>query len=262
MESFLAINSHKTSQNKTTKPQLNSHTFTLHLICPFSTISLSLSLPLGTNRSSSISLCVVLRKMRRQRGGFKLGRKIVTLLKRTFGRCRRKPNYLRLKSNPLPPPDHKPALTTKLLHWTKSLKHLLINPPKDKSYTRLISYQPDCYKPPPKGHLAVYVAGDGKDGGSPRRFVVPVVYFNHPLFGELLKEAEEQFGFGQPGGITIPCPVAKFERVQTCIEAGAGRLIGCVVLVCLDLFLWFFCRVNWSFDLVGEKESAGIYQLE
>lgn len=73
-------------------------------------------------------------------------------------------------------------------------------------------------KPPPKGHLVVYVGGQ-KDGGPPKRYLVPVIDFNHPLFAELLREAEEEFGYHHPGGITIPCPVSRFERVQTRIAA-------------------------------------------
>ncbi|PWA68648.1 auxin-induced protein 6B [Artemisia annua] len=45
----------------------------------------------------------------------------------------------------------------------------------------------------PKGCLAVKV-GQGDDQ---QRFVVPVTYFNHPLFMQLLKEAEKEFGFAQ-----------------------------------------------------------------
>lgn len=71
----------------------------------------------------------------------------------------------------------------------------------------------------PKGHMAVYV---GQKDGDFHRVLVPVFYFNHPLFGELLREAEEEFGFNQPGGITIPCRFAEFERVKTRIAAGAG----------------------------------------
>ncbi|KAL8051204.1 hypothetical protein ABFX02_06G131100 [Erythranthe guttata] len=53
----------------------------------------------------------------------------------------------------------------------------------------------------PKGHLAVYV-GEGEK----KRFVIPLSYLNHPLFQELLFQAEEEFGFNHPmGGITIPC---------------------------------------------------------
>lgn len=42
-----------------------------------------------------------------------------------------------------------------------------------------------------KGHLAVYVGQKDRDF---YRVLVPVIYFNHPLFGELLKEAEREYG--------------------------------------------------------------------
>ncbi|OMP02191.1 Auxin responsive SAUR protein [Corchorus capsularis] len=63
----------------------------------------------------------------------------------------------------------------------------------------------------PKGHLAVYV-GDAE--GATRRVVVPVIYFNHPLFGELLKESERVYGFNHSGGITLPCGISEFEKVK------------------------------------------------
>ncbi|XP_047977845.1 auxin-responsive protein SAUR36-like [Salvia hispanica] len=75
--------------------------------------------------------------------------------------------------------------------------------------------------PVPKGQMAVYV---GQSDGAFERILVPVVYFNHPLFGDLLKESENEFGFNQPGGITIPCRVAEFERVQTRIKTGRKTL--------------------------------------
>jgi SAUR family protein len=161
--------------------------------------------------------------MKRYRG-FRLGRKLVTLFRRTF-QFRRPRQHLRLNSHaPTRRSFSKIALASKFCNWGKQLKQLL-HSSKDEAYAPLISCDPgNNYKAPPKGHLAVYVAGDEREGGSPRRFVVPIVYFNHPLFGELLKEAEEEFGYGHPGGITIPCPVSKFERVQTRIAAGAGRM--------------------------------------
>ncbi|WZY77593.1 hypothetical protein YC2023_023977 [Brassica napus] len=39
----------------------------------------------------------------------------------------------------------------------------------------------------PKRHLVVHV---GESDGDTRRVVVPLIYFNHPLFGELLEQAE------------------------------------------------------------------------
>lgn len=68
----------------------------------------------------------------------------------------------------------------------------------------------------PKGHLVVHV---GESDGDTRRVVVPVIYFNHPLFGELLEQAERVHGFDQPGQITIPCRVSDFEKVQMRIAA-------------------------------------------
>ncbi|XP_019086602.1 PREDICTED: auxin-induced protein 15A-like [Camelina sativa] len=53
----------------------------------------------------------------------------------------------------------------------------------------------------PKGYLAVYV-GERKM----KRFVVPISYLNQPSFQNLLRKAEEEFGFDHPmGGLTIPC---------------------------------------------------------
>nr|XP_043607121.1 auxin-responsive protein SAUR22-like [Erigeron canadensis] len=53
----------------------------------------------------------------------------------------------------------------------------------------------------PKGYLAVYVGEVQR-----KRFVVPLSYLNHPLFQDLLRRSEEEFGFNHPmGGLTIPC---------------------------------------------------------
>ncbi|KAF8106956.1 hypothetical protein N665_0129s0025 [Sinapis alba] len=67
----------------------------------------------------------------------------------------------------------------------------------------------------PKGCLAIKV---GSQGEEQQRFIVPILYFNHPLFMQLLKEAEEEYGFYQKGTITIPCHVAEFRYVQDLIE--------------------------------------------
>ncbi|XP_052210264.1 auxin-responsive protein SAUR36-like [Diospyros lotus] len=76
----------------------------------------------------------------------------------------------------------------------------------------------------PKGHLAVYV-GERED--DPRRCLVPVIYFNHPLFENLLREAEAEYGFNHLGGIQIPCGLSEFKNVQTRIAAADGRAGGC-----------------------------------
>ncbi|OMO97817.1 Auxin responsive SAUR protein [Corchorus olitorius] len=66
----------------------------------------------------------------------------------------------------------------------------------------------------PKGCLAILV-GQGEEQ---QRFVIPVIYINHPLFMQLLKEAEEEYGFDQKGPITIPCHVEEFRNVQGIID--------------------------------------------
>ncbi|XP_055814977.1 auxin-responsive protein SAUR32-like [Solanum dulcamara] len=67
----------------------------------------------------------------------------------------------------------------------------------------------------PKGYLAIKV---GQAEEEQERFIVPVSYFNHPLFIQLLKEAEEVYGFHHKGTITIPCQVEQFRSVQGKID--------------------------------------------
>ncbi|KAL9254574.1 Auxin-responsive protein SAUR20-like protein [Drosera capensis] len=63
----------------------------------------------------------------------------------------------------------------------------------------------------PKGHLAVYVGLEYKN-----RFVVPIAYLKHPVFQDLLKAAEEEYGFDPPmGGLTLPCSEETFLDVTS-----------------------------------------------
>ncbi|XP_009793038.1 auxin-responsive protein SAUR32 [Nicotiana tabacum] len=70
----------------------------------------------------------------------------------------------------------------------------------------------------PKGCLAITV-GYGEEH---QRFVIPVTYINHPLFMQLLKEAEEEYGFGHKGPIKIPCHIEEFRHVQGVIDKEAA----------------------------------------
>ncbi|PWA80898.1 small auxin-up RNA [Artemisia annua] len=77
----------------------------------------------------------------------------------------------------------------------------------------------------PKGCLAVKV---GEASGEQQRFVVPVTWFNHPLFMQLLKEAEDEYGFEQKGTITIPCNVHTFCTVISRIgHNNRDQHVGC-----------------------------------
>lgn len=100
----------------------------------------------------------------------------------------------------------------------------------------------------PKGCLAIKV-GQGEEQ---QRVVVPVIYFNHPLFMQLLKEAEEEYGFDQKGTITIPCHVEEFRYVQGLIDRENSlhhhHHVGCFrVWLLLLLFFWLWSVVGGWF---------------
>lgn len=110
---------------------------------------------------------------------------------------------------------------TKLLTWGRNLRTRARSLCRKKTGSGYLPIGSDLEKAPPvpKGHLAVYV---GEEDGEFRRVLVPVIYFNHPLFSELLKETEKEFGFEHPGGITIPCQLTEFERVKERVASGSG----------------------------------------
>ncbi|KAG0460731.1 hypothetical protein HPP92_021028 [Vanilla planifolia] len=151
----------------------------------------------------------------RKAGGFRLGRSLVRFWRWNFLDCRER-GYQRLK------PVHRPSTTMRRLsRWAGFLKRQFWWP------TMLGCGTVEEEALPPKGHLAVYVCGVEMDRElPPQRYVVPVVFVNHPLFGELLKEAEKGLGFHHLGGITIPCSIFRFELVQARIAAGIGRRSG------------------------------------
>ncbi|KAL1206280.1 Auxin-responsive protein SAUR32 [Cardamine amara subsp. amara] len=64
----------------------------------------------------------------------------------------------------------------------------------DKTLKSLKNNSKQGIKDVPKGCLAIKV---GSKEEEKHRFVVPVFYLNHPLFMQLLREAEEEYGFEQ-----------------------------------------------------------------
>ncbi|KAJ4952264.1 hypothetical protein NE237_029096 [Protea cynaroides] len=157
--------------------------------------------------------------MRKTRG-IRLGRKLVTMFKWASMRKQKQARYKRLQVSSSP--RSKSKTMSKFYDWGRRLKRgakgLCCAVPAS-AFARL-EQEPLEAKPVatvPKGHLAVYV---GEKDGYSHRLLVPVIYFNHPLFVELLREAEEEYGFQHPGGITIPCRLSDFESVQTRIAAG------------------------------------------
>nr|CAB3488564.1 unnamed protein product [Digitaria exilis] len=62
----------------------------------------------------------------------------------------------------------------------------------------------------PAGHVAVRV----ESGEGSRRFVVRVAHLGHPAFRELLRRAEEEYGFpAADGPIALPCDEDHFLDV-------------------------------------------------
>ena len=202
----------------------------------------------------------------RRHGGFRLGRKLLSAWRWALchRRRRRGRGYLRLqqpwqqggrgssKSPSTSPLPDEAAVRAKqqlvvqqqqqrdesggsprMLTWGRSLARRMrllrrrAGGGKDHHRHRLLEDNAAAEATTPKGQVAVYVGG-AEPGGESMRYVVPVVYFNHPLFGELLREAEEEFGFQHPGGITIPCAASRFERAAAVaagkkqVTAGAG----------------------------------------
>ncbi|XP_073271100.1 auxin-responsive protein SAUR36-like [Primulina huaijiensis] len=139
--------------------------------------------------------------------GFLFKHRVVTILRRVcrHHRCR---------------VDHQEACRVKepisrLISWTHRLGRKLSKATKKLDRGRGYARVQQDPVPAPKGHLAVYV---GQKDGEFQRILVPVVYFNHPLFGDLLRESEKEYGFDHPGGITIPCRLSEFEQIQTRIK--------------------------------------------
>ncbi|XP_060179976.1 auxin-responsive protein SAUR36-like [Lycium barbarum] len=154
-----------------------------------------------------------MRKMR----GFRLGRRLVRVFKLFIHRRRKgKISYKRLGSS-----NCATKAISKLCNLGNLLKHGVkgVNFRRPGSgYIRVGSDFMDQNQIP-KGHLAVYV---GKKQDDACRILVPVIYFNHPLFADLLREAEMVYGFNHSGGIQIPCRISEFEHVQSRIAATGG----------------------------------------
>ncbi|CAD6259189.1 unnamed protein product [Miscanthus lutarioriparius] len=79
----------------------------------------------------------------------------------------------------------------------------------------------------PAGYVAVSVQGAAPSSSGPRRFAVRVAHLSHPTFLELLRQAEEEYGFSAvPGSIALPCDEDRFldvlRRVSPPPVAAAG----------------------------------------
>uniref|UniRef100_K3ZXH8 Auxin-responsive protein SAUR36 n=1 Tax=Setaria italica TaxID=4555 RepID=K3ZXH8_SETIT len=66
-----------------------------------------------------------------------------------------------------------------------------------------------------KGHCVMYTS----DG---RRFEVPLAYLGTPVFAELLRMSQEEFGFMSDGRITLPCDAMVMEYAMCLLRRGSS----------------------------------------
>ncbi|CAN6464267.1 unnamed protein product [Victoria cruziana] len=69
-----------------------------------------------------------------------------------------------------------------------------------------------------KGHFVAY-ASDGK------RYMVPLACLQRPIFQELLKMAEEEFGLNIDGAITFPCDSVVVDYIMSLVHRDMSRQI-------------------------------------
>ncbi|XP_074314612.1 auxin-responsive protein SAUR66-like [Silene latifolia] len=67
-----------------------------------------------------------------------------------------------------------------------------------------------------EGHFVVYTT-DGK------RFMIPLTYLKMDIFRELLRLAEEEFGIGASGPITLPCDSSLMEYIISMIQKHVAK---------------------------------------
>ncbi|KAH7844065.1 hypothetical protein Vadar_023844 [Vaccinium darrowii] len=61
-----------------------------------------------------------------------------------------------------------------------------------------------------EGHFVVHAV----DNGEPKRFVLELAYLEDPDFLNLLKQAEEEFGFRSEGVLAVPCGPNELQKVS------------------------------------------------
>ncbi|OIS97913.1 PREDICTED: auxin-responsive protein SAUR32-like [Nicotiana attenuata] len=70
-----------------------------------------------------------------------------------------------------------------------------------------------------EGHFAVFTVNPEEE---PKRFVVELHWLANPSFLNLLKQAEDEYGFVQKGVLEIPC---RAEELQQILQLKTGRNI-------------------------------------
>nr|DAD46609.1 TPA_asm: hypothetical protein HUJ06_016546 [Nelumbo nucifera] len=80
-----------------------------------------------------------------------------------------------------------------------------------------------------KDHFVVYTADQ-------KRFVIPLAYLNNPIFIELLRMSEEEFGLPSDGPITLPCDSAFAEYIISMVQRRPSRDLEKALVVTLSTY--------------------------
>ncbi|WVZ59663.1 hypothetical protein U9M48_009773 [Paspalum notatum var. saurae] len=65
----------------------------------------------------------------------------------------------------------------------------------------------------PKGYVPIVLVGGGDEGGREERVMVRVEMLKEPRVAALLETAAQQFGYGQPGVLRVPCDADRFQQL-------------------------------------------------
>ncbi|XP_062227710.1 auxin-responsive protein SAUR71-like [Phragmites australis] len=71
----------------------------------------------------------------------------------------------------------------------------------------------------PEGHVPVCV---GEEGGPVERYAVRAELLGRPAFAGLLRRAAQEYGYGHPGALRIPCPVSDFRALLLQLSSPGG----------------------------------------
>jgi SAUR family protein len=71
----------------------------------------------------------------------------------------------------------------------------------------------------PEGHVPVCV---GEEGGPVERYAVRAELLGRPAFAALLRRAAQEYGYGHPGALRIPCAVADFRDLLIQLSSSSG----------------------------------------
>ncbi|KAF7088150.1 hypothetical protein CFC21_091291 [Triticum aestivum] len=88
---------------------------------------------------------------------------------------------------------------------------------KETAEAYVLAAPGDGGKKIPKGYLPLALVGEEGDGDE--RVLVRIDALKEPCMGALLEMAAQQFGYGQPGVLRIPCGALQFHRMVSAMSS-------------------------------------------